>query len=239
MPERRCWFEPRSAHRVVAPEFSAAEHSAPPSTIDPMDLVDPELRPVLQTWLKQSPPLVWSEKILADIRRKSASQARPPLGPAGLSGTNDSWRGGRAGRARGCDRHGAEGCAAARGTAHSRRRLHGRQCRGRHCHAAAAFRRTRLCGRLGRLSARAGNPVSRFARGQLRGAALAARERRGAGRRPSAYCAAGRKRRRRPCRRIGSRSARSRRSAGRHASDAIPHAGRSDGQQPRRATVPG
>ena len=65
-----------------------AEHSAPPSTIDPMDLVDPELRPVLQTWLKQSPPLVWSERILADIRRKSASQARPPLAqPAFLQRT--------------------------------------------------------------------------------------------------------------------------------------------------------
>lgn len=29
----------------------AAETSAPPSVIDPMDLVDPELKPILQTWL--------------------------------------------------------------------------------------------------------------------------------------------------------------------------------------------
>jgi acetyl esterase/lipase len=56
----------------------AAGTSAPPAKIDPMDLVDPELRPVLQSWLK-SPPLVWSEEALPGIRQKSASQARPPL----------------------------------------------------------------------------------------------------------------------------------------------------------------
>ena len=65
---------------VLRPGTSiGAETSAPPTGIGPMDLVDPELRPVLQAWLKQSPPLVWSEEMVPGIRRKSASQALPPL----------------------------------------------------------------------------------------------------------------------------------------------------------------
>jgi acetyl esterase/lipase len=56
-----------------------AEKSAPPAGVDPMDLVDPELRPILQAWLKQSPRLVWSEAMLTGIRQKAASQALPPL----------------------------------------------------------------------------------------------------------------------------------------------------------------
>jgi acetyl esterase/lipase len=47
--------------------------------MDPMDLVDLELRPILQAWLKQSPRLVWSEAMLPGIRQKTASQALPPL----------------------------------------------------------------------------------------------------------------------------------------------------------------
>jgi acetyl esterase/lipase len=56
-----------------------AETSAPPPVIDPMDLVDPELKPILQTALKQSPKLVWSDKTLHDIRRQSAASVRQPL----------------------------------------------------------------------------------------------------------------------------------------------------------------
>jgi acetyl esterase/lipase len=56
-----------------------AAASAPPSAINPMDLVDPELKPTIQAWLKQSPPLVWSEKVLPEVRQRSASSARPPL----------------------------------------------------------------------------------------------------------------------------------------------------------------
>lgn len=64
---------------LLPPEaLLGAETSAPPAVIDPMDLVDPELRPILQAWLKQ-PPLVWSEKTMHDIRRQSASSVRPPL----------------------------------------------------------------------------------------------------------------------------------------------------------------
>jgi acetyl esterase/lipase len=58
--------------------FGAAT-SAPSAVIDPMDLVDPELKPILQASLKQSPRLVWSEKTLNDIRQRSASSTRPPL----------------------------------------------------------------------------------------------------------------------------------------------------------------
>src|SRR5277367_4783646 len=58
--------------------FGAAT-SAPPAVIDPMDLVDPELKPILQAALKQSPRMVWSEKTLHDIRQRSASSTRPPL----------------------------------------------------------------------------------------------------------------------------------------------------------------
>ena len=58
--------------------FGAAT-SAPPAVIDPMNLVDPELKPILQAWLKQSPQMVWSEKTLHDIRQRSASSIHPPL----------------------------------------------------------------------------------------------------------------------------------------------------------------
>ena len=56
-----------------------ASTAAPPAVIDPMDLVDPELKPILKAWLEQSPRLVWSEMTLRDIRRRSASSIRPPL----------------------------------------------------------------------------------------------------------------------------------------------------------------
>jgi acetyl esterase/lipase len=56
-----------------------AESPAAKTVIDPMDLVDPELKPLMQAWLKSSPPLVWSEKMLPGIRERAASQARPPL----------------------------------------------------------------------------------------------------------------------------------------------------------------
>lgn len=56
-----------------------AEKFSPPAAIDPMSLVDPELRPTLQAWLKQSPPMGWSEKTLRIIRERSAAQAPPPL----------------------------------------------------------------------------------------------------------------------------------------------------------------
>jgi len=57
----------------------SAETSAPPTVIDPMGLVDPELKPMLQAWLRQAPRMVWSEKTLHDIRQLSASSIRPPL----------------------------------------------------------------------------------------------------------------------------------------------------------------
>ncbi len=56
----------------------AAETAAPTPVIDPMDLVDPELKPILQASLKQ-PATVWSEQTLHDIRQRSASSTRPPL----------------------------------------------------------------------------------------------------------------------------------------------------------------
>lgn len=56
-----------------------AEASAPPAVIDPMSLVDPELKPILQAWLKQSPQFVWSAKTLPGVRERSAAEARPPL----------------------------------------------------------------------------------------------------------------------------------------------------------------
>ena len=64
--------------------FAAEAAAVPPAPIDPMNLVDPELKPVLQAWLKQSPP-VWSEKTLRDIRQRSASQTRPPLAQPAFS----------------------------------------------------------------------------------------------------------------------------------------------------------
>ena len=56
-----------------------ADTSAPPTAIDPMSLVDPELKPVLQTWLKQSPRFVWSAQTLPGVRQRSAAATRPPL----------------------------------------------------------------------------------------------------------------------------------------------------------------
>jgi acetyl esterase/lipase len=65
---------------LLCPEaLFGAEASVAPTVIDPMDLVDPELKPILQTWLKQSPHRVWSEKTLQEVRRQSASSILPPL----------------------------------------------------------------------------------------------------------------------------------------------------------------
>jgi acetyl esterase/lipase len=65
---------------LLRPEaLFGAEASVPPTVIDPMALVDPELRPILEAALKQSPRLVWSEKTVKDIRQRSASSIRPPL----------------------------------------------------------------------------------------------------------------------------------------------------------------
>jgi acetyl esterase/lipase len=65
---------------LLRPEaLVGAEVSVPPTAIDPMDLVDPELRPILVAALKQYPRSEWSEKTLKDIRRQSASEVRPPL----------------------------------------------------------------------------------------------------------------------------------------------------------------
>jgi acetyl esterase/lipase len=44
-----------------------------------MDLVDPELKPILRASLKQDPKVAWSEKTLHEIRRRSASSVHPPL----------------------------------------------------------------------------------------------------------------------------------------------------------------
>jgi acetyl esterase/lipase len=56
-----------------------AETPAPPTGIDPMALVDPELKATLQAPLRQSPRLAWSNATLPDIRRRSASSITPPL----------------------------------------------------------------------------------------------------------------------------------------------------------------
>ena len=60
------------------PLFGAVA-STTPTVIDPMDLVDPELKPILQASLKQSPQMVWSENTLPGVRQRSASLTRPPL----------------------------------------------------------------------------------------------------------------------------------------------------------------
>src|ERR1700742_1553050 len=62
-----------------------AEKTSAAAAIDPMSLVDPELRPVLQEWLKESPPMSWSEKTLPLIRERSAAGAHPPLAEPAFS----------------------------------------------------------------------------------------------------------------------------------------------------------
>ena len=58
----------------------AAANAAPPSpAIDPMDLVDPELKPILQASLKQAPHMEWSEKTLHEVRKQSGFWTRPAL----------------------------------------------------------------------------------------------------------------------------------------------------------------
>jgi len=44
-----------------------------------MDLVDPELKPLLHAWLMQAPRVAWSEKTLPDMRARSAASSPPPL----------------------------------------------------------------------------------------------------------------------------------------------------------------
>jgi acetyl esterase/lipase len=51
----------------------------PPAAIDPMDLVDPELKPPLQAWLKQAPHVAWSQKTLPGMRERSAASSPAPL----------------------------------------------------------------------------------------------------------------------------------------------------------------
>jgi acetyl esterase/lipase len=58
----------------------AAANSAPLlAPIDPMDLVDPELKPILQASLKQAPHMEWSEKTLHEVRKQSGFWTRPAL----------------------------------------------------------------------------------------------------------------------------------------------------------------
>jgi acetyl esterase/lipase len=71
---------------LLRPEaLFGAVTSAPPAVIDPMNLVDPELKPILQAALNRSPHMVWSEKTLREVRRQSASSTRPPLAQPAFS----------------------------------------------------------------------------------------------------------------------------------------------------------
>ena len=58
----------------------AAANSAPSlAPIDPMNLVDPELKPILQASLKQAPHMEWSERTLHEVRKQSGFWTRPAL----------------------------------------------------------------------------------------------------------------------------------------------------------------
>ena len=65
-------------------DLLGAEASAPRAGIDPMDLVDSELKPALLVFLKQS-PLEWSKETLPGMRQAFAASIRPPLAQPAFS----------------------------------------------------------------------------------------------------------------------------------------------------------
>jgi acetyl esterase/lipase len=64
--------------------FGAAT-SAPQAVIDPMDLVDPELKPSLQLALKQFSQIAWTKEALPGIRAGSVAATRALVDQPGLS----------------------------------------------------------------------------------------------------------------------------------------------------------
>lgn len=64
---------------LLRPEaLSAAAAEAAASGVDPMSLVDPELRPALEAYLSEARP-AWSNETLPEMRRRSAAWITAPL----------------------------------------------------------------------------------------------------------------------------------------------------------------